>query len=86
MRATELAGKEDHPLFEILSKLEEGFAESMVQMRTGETANHLTVRASLEDLPPMAEVFPTLMQIPQMMVGPYQEDVPTSQAEESRIQ
>jgi len=68
MRATELAGKEDHPLFEILAKLEEGFAQTMVQMRTGETGNHLAVRMSIEDLPPLAEVFPTLMQIPQMMV------------------
>ncbi len=67
MRTTELAGKEDHPLFEILAKLEKGFAQTMVQMRTGETANHLAVRMSIEELPPLAEVFPTLMQIPQMM-------------------
>ena len=68
LQATELAGKEDHPLFDILPKLQEGFSRTMVTIRTGETSSHLTVRASLEDLPPMAEVFPTLMQIPQMIV------------------
>jgi len=67
MRTTELAGKEDHPLFDILTKLKAGFAATMVQMRTDETVNHLTVRMSIEDLPPLAEVFPTLMQVPQMM-------------------
>jgi tetratricopeptide repeat protein len=74
MRATELAGKEDHPLFDILAKLKKGFAATMVQMRTGETANHLAVRMSIEDLPPLAEVFPTLMQIPQMMMGQEQRE------------
>ena len=55
---------EDHPLFDIPAKLQKGFSATMVQMRTGETASHLTVRSSLEDLSLPAEVFPRLKQIP----------------------
>ena len=52
------------PLF---AQLAEGFNKTTLQLRTNESQNNLNIRYSVDDLPPLGEVFAPMMQIGQIM-------------------
>jgi tetratricopeptide (TPR) repeat protein len=64
LRVAEFKNAEEaQPLLNLLTQLSEACEETSVQLRTGETVNHFTLQASINNLPSFGALFPLIMQL-----------------------
>jgi len=64
------SGESENPAHETLAQLAQACDKTSIQLGTDEQINNLNVRLSINQIPPLDNVFPMLMQLPQVISRP----------------